>query len=62
MDNTLQAAAPNRAAGQFSSRLLLATLLAGCGAAQLVGCVAENKNPQTVTEFLKMPRVGEAEN
>jgi hypothetical protein len=40
-------------------RHLLAVLIAGCGLALAAGCVAEDKKPRTVTEFLKQPRVGE---
>jgi hypothetical protein len=38
---------------------LLAILLAGCGLAMTVGCAVEEQKPRTVTEFLKLPRVGE---
>jgi hypothetical protein len=41
--------------------LVLAVLLAGCGLTMAFGCVAEDKRPQTVTEFLKLPRVGETQ-
>ena len=40
-------------------RHLLAALIAGCGLSLATGCVAEDKKPRTVTEFLKQPRVGE---
>jgi hypothetical protein len=36
-------------------------LLAGCGLAMAAGCAAEDKKPRTVTEFLKLPRVGETQ-
>ena len=41
-------------------RLLLAMTIAGA-VAMSSGCAAEDKNPRTVTEFLKMPRVGEVQ-
>jgi hypothetical protein len=39
--------------------LWLAMVVAGCGLAMATGCAVEDKKPKTVTEFLKLPRVGE---
>jgi hypothetical protein len=44
---------------QSLRRWLLAMLIAGCGLAMTVGCAVEEQKPRTVTEFLKLPRVGE---
>ena len=42
-------------------RLVLALLLAGWGLAMTAGCAVEDQKPRTVTEFLKLPRVGETQ-
>jgi hypothetical protein len=41
--------------------LVLTVVLAGCGLAMTAGCAVEDQKPRTVTEFLKLPRVGETQ-